>query len=150
MSPGASSGSPMRAPSAVIVGGRSAETDLASTPHSAPLSRMFLREHLRDTIDPQVITTAELLTTELVTNAVMHARTSVHLTLQWDARVLLVTVEDRHPIAPDSNSVDPATMEESGRGMTLVASLADDFGWSLLGNGLGKMMWFVLLLFVEP
>src|SRR5207245_9839302 len=44
----------------------SAHTDLAGTPHAAPLSRLFLREHLRGRVSADVLHTAELLTTELV------------------------------------------------------------------------------------
>jgi anti-sigma regulatory factor (Ser/Thr protein kinase) len=33
---------------------------------------------------------------------------------------------------------------ESGRGMMIIESLADDFGWSRLPSGTGKVMWFAL------
>src|SRR4051794_1984845 len=109
---------------------QSLHTDLAGTSHSAPLGRLFLREHLRQIVHPAVLHNAELLTTELITNVVLHARTSIHLGVTWDAHNLLVTVQDHDPAGPsERHRVGIKHLEESGHGMVLIASLADDFGW---------------------
>src|SRR3954452_15626981 len=71
----------------------SAHTDLAATPHAAPLARIFVREHLRNQLPAVVLETTMLLTTELVTNVVLHAKTSIHLGITWDEQNLLVTVQ---------------------------------------------------------
>jgi anti-sigma regulatory factor (Ser/Thr protein kinase) len=124
----------------------SAHTDLAGTPHAAPLGRIFLREQLRGRIPAETLRSAELLTTELVSNVVLHARTSIHLGVSRDERTLLVTVQDHEPAAPPVPDGGLEHFEESGRGMLLVATLADDFGWSRLPKDAGKVMWFTLAL----
>ena len=111
-------------------------TDLAATPHAAPLARIFVREHLRNHVPAAVLETTMLLTTELVTNAVLHAKTSIHLGITWDEHNLLVTVQDHNLQTPgDRHQVDGDHLRETGRGLVIVESLADDFGWSRLPNG---------------
>jgi anti-sigma regulatory factor (Ser/Thr protein kinase) len=94
-----------------------------------------------------------LLTSELVTNAVVHARTDLHLGVTWDGDHVLVTVQDLGR-APDVERVRATVTldleEESGRGMAIIAALATDFGWRLLPNGVGKVMWFVLAITACP
>lgn len=125
----------------------SAHTDLAGTPHAAPLARLFLREHLRHRLPAHLLHTVELLTTELVTNVVIHARTSVHLGLSWDERNLLVTVLDNDAVGPIERQQHGLDHEqESGRGLQVIAAIADDFGWSRLPDGSGKVTWFALAL----
>jgi anti-sigma regulatory factor (Ser/Thr protein kinase) len=122
-------------------------TELAGTPHSAPLGRVFLREHLRGQVPADVLHTAELLTTELISNVVVHARSAIHLGLSWDARNLLVTVQDHDPASPVERHRHGLDHErETGRGLQIIASLADDFGWSRLPDTAGKVMWFALAL----
>src|SRR3954465_12531979 len=120
--------------------------DLAGTPQAAPLSRLFLREHLDGRIDAETLATAELLTTELVTNSLLHARTRIRVVVNWDRHGLLVSVEDQHPNGPNQRSIPLTDLEETGRGMTIVTSLADDMGWEQLPDGSGKVMWFSLTL----
>ncbi len=95
--------------------------------------------------------TAQLLVSELVTNAVMHARTELHLGISGDAHTLLFAIADGHPDPPPGVvsprvEFDPTAVdyEESGRGFTIIAGLADDFGWRRRDDGAGKVMWFTL------
>lgn len=95
--------------------------------------------------------TAQLLVSELVTNAVMHARTELHLGVSGDARTLLFTIADGHPDPPPNagaaaSAVDAADIdyEESGRGIAIIVALATDFGWRRRDDGAGKVMWFTL------
>jgi anti-sigma regulatory factor (Ser/Thr protein kinase) len=126
---------------------KAAYTDLAGTPHSAPLGRLFLREHLRGQVPPDDVHTAELLTTELISNVVVHAHSAIRLGVCWDASNLLVTVEDRDPAGPVERHRHGLDHErENGRGLQIVANLADDFGWSRLPDTAGKVMWFALAL----
>src|SRR3954451_6864305 len=124
----------------------SAHTDLAGTPHAAPLARIFVREHLRNHVPADVLETAMLLTTELVTNVVLHAKTSIHLGITWDERNLLVTVQDGNQETPDDRhqQADGDQLRETGRGLMIVESLADEFGWSRVADTTGKVMWFAL------
>ena len=129
-----------------------AHLDLAGTPHAGPLARLFLREQLRKRLDADTLQTAELLTTELVANVVLHARTSVHVGVTWDDHNLLVTVQDQDTAGPvmRQQRLSPDAIEMTGRGLLLIASLADDFGWARLPDEDGKVMWFALALATSP
>ncbi len=101
----------------------------------------------RDTPLPhEVVWNAQLLTSELVTNAILHARTDLHIGISRDQRTLLIAVVDGHPEPPEQQQPASIDFEESGRGMTLVASLADDFGWRPRHDAPGKIMWVLLAL----
>ena len=124
----------------------SAHVDLAGTPHSARLARIFLREQLRGRVDGDTLYTAELLTSELVTNVVLHARSSVHVGLTRDKHNVVVAVQDDDPAGPrePGDRLPPEGLETSGRGMLIIATLADDFGWERIDGRAGKVMWFAL------
>lgn len=127
----------------------SAHLDLIATPHAAPLARLFLREQARVGLPSQTLATAELLTSELVTNALMHARTSINVGVTWDVDDnIVVAVHDATRQPPTRRArqlhIDENEIVESGWGMFLVATLADDFGWYLLPAGAGKVIWFGL------
>ena len=93
-------------------------------------------------VPPGMVWTALLLTSELVTNAVLHARTHLRVGVARDERSLLIAVTDSGP-PPERGSpaVDESELVESGRGMQIVASIADDFGWQIRPNDGGKTMW---------
>ena len=81
-----------------------------------------------------------LLTNELISNAVLHARTDMELRLRtWDDG-LRVEVHDGNTRRP-SPSLTPADAT-SGRGLHLVESLADR--WGVDGTPDGKVVWFEL------
>ena len=93
---------------------------------------------------------AALLTSELVANAVEHARTPVRLHIRLLAdQVLRVEVHDdagasdelEALIADPPARVDPLALR--GRGLLLVRRLADRFGLSPRADG-GKAVWFEL------
>ncbi|MHA6760044.1 ATP-binding protein [Streptacidiphilus sp. PAMC 29251] len=86
--------------------------------------------------------TAELLTSELVTNVVLHAHGSRNLRVvcERSQELLTVTVIDHGSGVPKRrSSSDDAT---SGRGLLLVEQLADD--WGTRGVLHGKATFFVL------
>ncbi|MET9762467.1 ATP-binding protein [Streptomyces sp. NPDC006372] len=84
---------------------------------------------------------AELLTSELVTNAIVHTDHDAVLTATVGPRGLRVEVRDfvarrprlRIPVADDGTN---------GRGLFLVQSLAD--AWGVRAHGVGKAVWFEL------
>lgn len=128
-----------------------AHINLAGTPHSGPLGRIFLREHLRRRVPAEILHTAELLTTELIANVVLHMGTSVHLGIACDDARLLVTARNHDPRGGARRHQTTLTQhEETGRRMTLVKTLADDSGSSPLPDEDGWVTWFVLGLQPRP
>ncbi|MDX2702589.1 ATP-binding protein [Streptomyces sp. PA03-6a] len=107
--------------------------------------RRLLREALRSWGVPDLADTAELLTTELVTNALRHTDRGAVLTvtlLPGGDHRLRVEVRDfttRHP-----RLRAPSDRRTSGRGLLLVQSLADAWGVRPDGDGTGKIVWFEL------
>ncbi len=86
--------------------------------------------------------TAELLVSELVTNAVLHAAgsPSCHVTCTRTASAFTVTVVDHGSGLPAVRDAGPGAT--SGRELLLVESLADDWGVRVLPRG--KAAYFVL------
>jgi anti-sigma regulatory factor (Ser/Thr protein kinase) len=87
---------------------------------------------------PDVQDTAELLTSELVTNALLHAGTDLVVHVQADDLLVRVAVDDGSDRAPALG--DFGTSALGGRGLPLVASLASRWGWEPLT--FGKRVWF--------
>jgi anti-anti-sigma regulatory factor len=86
---------------------------------------------------------AQLVASELVTNAVVHARTTIDLTLRFVTPLLHIAVRDRADGVPRlSGIIDESS--ESGRGLLLVDALATRWG-SLVPHG-GKVVWAVVRL----
>lgn len=94
---------------------------------------------------PELSDTAELLTSELVTNALLHtAKGAVFdAALGSDSR-LRVEVQDGTSRLPGRRRDPEAEYATSGRGLLLVEALADSWGVQLLGDG--KVTWFELAL----
>lgn len=124
----------------------SAHMDIAGSPKAAPMARRFVRQELAKVITTELLEDVLLMTTEMVTNVVLHARTDVHLGVTHDGANVLVTVEDHNPAGPAerARNAEEADLAESGRGIQIIERLADDFGWRRLADRHGKVMWFVL------
>lgn len=119
--------------------------ELEPVPRSPRLARRFVADTLGPQADVDLVDAAELLVTELVTNAVVHARSR--------ARVLIVTAGDRgcvrievHDDAyepPRLGDFDPEAT--SGRGLALVNAMSDRWGVEPDGPARpGKRIWFEL------
>jgi anti-sigma regulatory factor (Ser/Thr protein kinase) len=90
-----------------------------------------------------VVDNALLLVSELVTNAVQHApHAGIGFTATRDEGLLLIEVQDGSADAPVLRH-EPADMAESGRGLGLVDSLADDWGWMSQADGT-KSTWALI------
>lgn len=108
---------------------------------AVPEARRALRELLRHWGRPGRSDIAELLTSELVTNAIVHTDHDAVLTVSVGPHGLRVEVRDfvaRQPRLRVPNA-DSCT---NGRGLVLVESLADD--WGVRTHGVGKAVWFEL------
>ncbi|MEU1202747.1 ATP-binding protein [Streptomyces sp. NPDC005813] len=84
--------------------------------------------------------TAELLVSEVVTNALCHTRGPLRLNLQVRGSRLRCEVEDTEPAGPVRRFVDVDA--EGGRGIELLDLLAD--AWGTSDTATGKTMWFEL------
>ena len=95
----------------------------------------------------RVVDTAELLASELVSNAVCHTKGPAALRVRWSAGVLRIGAWDADPEPPEPpRDLAQLTDAEEGRGLALVRACADLWGWQpLAGNGnRGKYVWFEL------
>lgn len=81
-----------------------------------------------------------LLTSELVTNAVLHARTAIELAITIADDSVIVTVHDRDLARAEQ---DPYSAREGGWGLGLVAALAAQSAMDPDPDG-GKTAWFRL------
>ena len=93
-------------------------------------ARRYLRERLND-LPEELVDTAELLTSEVVTNGILHGRTDLVFGVIRGHNEVLVTVADGNATPPGRRRV-PTTDDEllqGGRGIGLIVALADDFGW---------------------
>lgn len=83
----------------------------------------------------------ELLVGELVTNAVLHARTGLHLRLHIADGRVRVEVGDGSARLPRVNDAYD-TEAQTGRGLALVERLASCWGVDRTADGSGKVVWF--------
>jgi PAS domain S-box-containing protein len=108
-------------------------------PTSARHAREVLRDVLRSAGRDEWRDAGELAVSEVVTNAALHAHTSIELHVGVYDDEVCVGVRDSNPTLPvQRNYDDEAT---TGRGMGLVAALARSCGVHPLGHD-GKVVWF--------
>ncbi|MFS4109277.1 ATP-binding protein [Streptomyces sp. PD-S100-1] len=94
-----------------------------------------------------LVDTAELLATELISNAVLHTKGPAALRLRFSAGVLRIGAWDADPAPPEPPATPEALEDladkEGGRGLFLVKTCADLWGWQpLTRNGdRGKVVW---------
>jgi anti-sigma regulatory factor (Ser/Thr protein kinase) len=112
--------------------------DFESDPALVRYARSFVRRTLREWEVEVFLDDAQLIASELVSNAVLHARTEVRLTLRSDgASWVRVEVKDHNSRMPTQLTcpVDAT----SGRGLAIVEELAAS--WGVTRDGDGKMVW---------
>jgi anti-anti-sigma factor len=121
------------------------ELRLAPTPTAAAAARRFVRETLQawelGPPDGALSEQAQLLADELVTNAVVHARTNTRLRLELGGELLHIAVSDLDPRLPLLLPDDPQA--HGGRGLRLVEWVAAAWGAQLHPGG-GKVVWCTL------
>ena len=114
---------------------------LTAGPAAAAEARALVKDAIRAwdvPVDPQV---AELLTSELVTNAIRHEKgDTIKLFITCSCGHLRVYVHDtsRTPPVP----IDAPADAETGRGLMLVANLSTD--WGHYRTPTGKAVYFTL------
>lgn len=132
---------------------------LSAEPASVRTGRRFLHDVLDDFVPTDLAETAVLLGSEAITNAVVHAGTPLVLECysDEDRGELVVEVSDLDespvlsPVAAAglrSLMVTPDLDAEGGRGLMLIATLADRWGISRTSSG--KVVWFAFRLDAQP
>lgn len=115
-------------------------TALDADPISARLARQFVSSTLRGWHAEHLIDTAALLTSELVTNAVLHADSRIGLRLAHDVDSIRFEVQDHGRGDPTLRRTGPE--ETGGRGLALVDTLSRAWGVEAVSSG--KAVWFEL------
>ncbi|MDH6141792.1 PAS domain S-box-containing protein [Kitasatospora sp. GP30] len=110
---------------------------LPAEPTAVSRARRLVRGALREWGVAELGDTAELLVSELVTNAVRYASAPIGVRLTLGG-VLLVEVSDPLPDPPRERHA--ADGDEGGRGLELVHRLA--LRWGSRAEGMGKVVWF--------
>jgi PAS domain S-box-containing protein len=123
------------------MGGEQRFVTLPPAPESARQARRFVAEVLAAVGGDELVDTATLLTSELVTNGIVHAHTELRVVIEATSRWVRVEVIDGNPMLPVRRGYDEQA--NTGRGLEMVELLADDFGMQALEND-GKRVWFRL------
>lgn len=136
-------------PAHVVADSGAAQTDgphasdslvVPSLPASIASVRRFAVQACRQSGMGFLCDTVALLVSEVATNALVHGTGDVQVRVITEDSMLRVEVSDDSPTMPTPRTADP--MEEGGRGLALVASLASD--WGVHRAGVGKVVWFEL------
>jgi len=114
------------------------EQHLPAETQSAARARQAVTSALITDVSDSALDTLVLLTSELVTNVVAHARTSCHLGVELFPNTVRVSVSDESPIPVTPR--DAPEDAESGRGLALVETLST--GWGVIHRSNGKTVWF--------
>ncbi|MEU6992385.1 ATP-binding protein [Streptomyces sp. NPDC046465] len=133
---------------------------LPHDPRAPRVARMTLRAALVGHVMTELGDVAELLTSELVTNAYRHAKGPASLRLRsvragrlrvgvWDTSSHIPAPFDKPPGSLGGHMAAPPSEDSGGgRGLHLVCECADSWGGWLLGQELtgsgGKLLWFEL------
>jgi anti-sigma regulatory factor (Ser/Thr protein kinase) len=107
---------------------------------SPAVARRLLHDALSSDLTRQILDDVDVMVTELVTNAVLNARTPCEVTVTFMKHDRLrVAVHDYDPSPPQPTPVDP--MSSGGRGLHIIEALAADWGTDEHPTN-GKVVWF--------
>ena len=125
-------------------------TELISAPSSVTAARHLVRDDLRIRgLPSRVIEDALVVVTELVGNAVRHARPlrranrSGVVLLRWDATESEVRIDVTDGGGTKEPRVEPPSLADTGgRGLAIVSAVASD--WGVISNGDGVTVFAVV------
>lgn len=105
---------------------------------SPSAARRFVSSTLAAWGCSQMADDALLVTSELVTNAIVHASSAPELVLRLSAEALHIEVRDRSPGSPTPNDAAPGDV--GGRGLAMIDRMAAAWGVTPTSGG-GKAVW---------
>lgn len=120
--------------------------ELPATARSVTEARRFVINALKRWGHGELADTAALLTSEVVTNAVLHARTPVDVVVRQLRDGVAVEVSDGSPVRPRGRRTTPQST--NGRGMALLDRLATT--WDVKVRSNGKTVRFTLKTGADP
>jgi anti-sigma regulatory factor (Ser/Thr protein kinase) len=117
---------------------------LPADPASVRLARAWTAEVLSEIGRAELVPTAQLGVSELVTNAIIHGRPPLTVAVTGPVSHPRIEVTDHgpgslHPMRLGTDDGPPATY---GRGLALVAMNSRHWGAEALPDGIGKRVWF--------
>ena len=109
------------------------------------ICRRTLRDILASHHLPALIEPAQLLASELLSNAIQYTEGPAALKLSQSGPSLRLGAWDTDPTPPAPPTHAPPTSDDTGRGLHLVHAYADDWGWFQIngkpGDKAGKFIW---------
>nr|WP_261557331.1 ATP-binding protein [Frankia tisae] len=115
--------------------------ELPYLPSAVPQARRVLREGMRLVQLPEDVRgTAELLVSELVTNAVKYGQPPLWLLIEMRPGLIHASVSDTSTVLPQRRTAAPDA--EGGRGLLVLDALAGSWGTVIAESG--KYLWFDL------
>lgn len=120
---------------------------LAADGRAAGQARRLVRARLAAWELSELRDTVVLLTSELVANVLIHTTSAPQLSVTRSGAGVRVTIFDDSPVVPAQRR--QSQQATTGRGVRLLAELADDWGWALDGEG-GKSVWFTVSGAADP
>lgn len=126
---------------AARIEGTTASLDVPADPAATPVARRFVADQLGSWDAGALADDALLVVSELVTNAIIHARSACRVDLRLAGEVLDVAVTDFGPGTPEPQP--PSTTRPGGRGLALVSALSTAWGVDPVAadRGDGKVVW---------
>jgi DNA-binding NarL/FixJ family response regulator len=124
----------------VQVAAETARANLEAQPQSAASARRFVDETLHRWQCDELFDVVALLTSELVTNAILHAQSEIELSVSMTPDAIRIDVVDHSAAMPNPRTA--AEEDTSGRGLGLVEALATS--WGVDERPGGKSVWFEL------
>lgn len=116
--------------------------ELVGEPTSARDARRLITRTLRDWRLDHLEDAAVLLVSEVVTNAVLHARSELAVEISRSGDVVRVSVADRSPATPLRRR--SGLQASTGRGLGLLSVMATDWGTGPAEDPWRKDVWFEL------
>jgi anti-sigma regulatory factor (Ser/Thr protein kinase) len=118
--------------------------ELGALPSAVPCARLHTRQLLWEWRLTALADSAELLVSEIMTNAIQVTQADPHgalvrLWLLADRARLLILIWDASPLPPVR--VSTSADAENGRGLLLVETISARWGWHFLPDKGGKVIW---------